>query len=406
MIELVLFLLVVFIFSLLSRRIEGTVVTPPMLFVFAGMLLGPQVLGWSQGSFQSGLMLVLGEIALALLLFTDAVHVGRHLPEAGPKLAGRLLGIGMPLTIALGTAIGALLLFKLTLLEAAIIATVLAPTDAALGHAVVSNQRVPQRIRRTLTVEAGLNDGLSVPFLTLFLVLAKAEQEVSPTLFFMKVAAQQIGLGALAGIVVGAAGGWLLHRASKRKWVSGTYAGLAALALAIMAYTLADLVHGNGFIAAFVGGFAMGRVSREVGEHVSEFAEEEGQLFNFVVFYVFGLIALTVLRALTWQMALYAVMSLTVIRMVPVAVALRKQGLSTSTSLFMGWFGPRGLASIVLGLIVVEEAPQVADKALMAPVVVATVLLSVLAHGITAAPLSEAFARKVNSLPANSPERG
>jgi NhaP-type Na+/H+ or K+/H+ antiporter len=188
--------------------------------------------------------------------------------------------------------------------------------------------------------------------------------------------------------------------------VSGTYAGLAALALAIMAYTLADLVHGNGFIAAFGGGLAMGRVSREVGEHVSEFAEEEGQLFNFVVFYVFGLIALTVLRALTWQMALYAVMSLTVIRMVPVAVALRKQGLSTSTSLFMGWFGPRGLASIVLGLIVVEEAPQVADKALMSPVLVATVLLSVLAHGITAAPLSEAFARKVNSLPANSPERG
>jgi NhaP-type Na+/H+ or K+/H+ antiporter len=406
MTELVLFLLVLFIFSLVSRRIEGTVVTPPMLFVFAGMLLGPEVLGFSQGSFHSKPMLVLGEIALALLLFTDAVHVGRHMPEVGPKLAGRLLGVGMPLTIVLGTAIGAFLLFKLTLLEAAIIATVLAPTDAALGHAVVSNERVPQRIRRALTVEAGLNDGLSVPFLTLFLVLAKAEQEVSPALFFMKVAAQQIGLGVLAGIVVGAAGGWLLHRASKRKWVSGTYVGLAALALAIMSYTLADLVHGNGFIAAFVGGLAMGHVSREVGEHVSEFAEKEGQLFNFVVFYVFGLIALTVLRALTWQMGLYAVMSLTVIRMVPVAVALRKQGLSTSTSLFMGWFGPRGLASIVLGLIVVEEAPQVVDKALMSPVLVATVLLSVLAHGITAAPLSEAFARKVNSLSANSPERG
>jgi NhaP-type Na+/H+ or K+/H+ antiporter len=406
MTDLVFFLLVVFIFSLLSRRIEGTVVTPPMLFVFAGMLLGPEVLGFSQGSFQSKPMLVLGEIALALLLFTDAVHVGRHLPEAGPKLAGRLLGIGMPLTIGLGTAIGALLLFKLTLLEAAIIATVLAPTDAALGHPVVSNERVPQRIRRALTVEAGLNDGLSVPFLTLFLVLAKAEQEVSPTLFFIKVAAQQIGLGALAGIVVGAAGGWLLDWASKRKWVSGTYAGLAALALAIMAYTLADLVRGNGFIAAFVGGFATGRVSREVGERVSEFAEEEGQLFNFVVFYVFGLIALTVLSGLTWQMALYAVMSLTVIRMVPVVIALRKQGLSTSTLFFMGWFGPRGLASIVLGLIVVEEAPQVADKASMAPVLVATVLLSVLCHGITAAPLSEAFASKVNSLSGNSPERG
>jgi sodium/hydrogen antiporter len=197
----------------------------------------------------------------------------------------------------------------------------------------------------------------------------------------------------------------LLHQATKRKWVSGAYAGLSCLALAIMAYTVADLVHGNGFIAAFVGGLATGRVSREVGERVSEFAEQEGQLFNFVVFYVFGLVALTVLRQLTWQMVLYAVLSLTVVRMLPVAVALRKQGLSKTTLLFMGWFGPRGLASIVLGLIVVEEAPQVADRAFMAPVFVVAVLLSVIAHGVTAAPLSEAFARRVKALPADSPER-
>ena len=405
MTELVLFLLVLFLFSLISRWMEGSIMTPPMFFVFAGMLLGPALLGLSRETFENKNMLLLGEIALALLLFSDAVHVGRHLAEAGPRLAGRLLGIGMPLTIVLGTAIGALLLLKLTLLEAAILATVLAPTDAALGHAVVNNERVPQRIRRALTVEAGLNDGLSVPFLTLFLVLAKAEQEVSPALYFIKVAAQQIGLGAFAGIVVGAAGGWLLHWAAKHTWLSKTYAGFGALALAIMAYAVADLVHGNGFIAAFVGGLATGRVSREVGEHVSEFAEEQGQLFNFVVFYVFGAVALTILKGLTWQMVLYAVLSLTVIRMVPVAIALRKQGLSRNTVLFMGWFGPRGLASIVLGLIVVEEASQVVDRAFMAPVLVATVLLSVLAHGITAAPFSEAFARRVDSLPADAAER-
>jgi NhaP-type Na+/H+ or K+/H+ antiporter len=332
--------------------------------------------------------------------------VGSHLTgKAKSTLATRLLGIGMPLTIALGTALGALLLFRLTLLEAAIVATVLAPTDAALGHAVVSNKRVPERIRRALTVEAGLNDGLSVPFLTLFLVLVKAEHEVSPGLFFLKVAAEQIGLGALSGIAVGAVGGWLLRKAVKRQWVSGTYAGLAALALALMAYALADLVHGNGFIAAFVGGLATGWMSKEVGEHVSEFAEQEGQLFNFAVFYVFGLVALTVLRELTWEVVFYAVMSLTIIRMLPVAAALRRQGLSRNTVLFMGWFGPRGLASIVLGLIVVEHAPEVADRAVMAPILIVTVLLSVLAHGITAAPLSEAFARKVGFLPADSPER-
>ena len=212
MIEVTLLLLVIFAFSLISRRMEGTVMTPPMLFVLAGMLVGPEVLGLARGSFESKTMLVIGEIALALLLFTDAVRVGRHLSEAGPRLAGRLLGIGMPLTIVLGAAIGAVLLLKLTLLEVAIVATVLAPTDAALGHAVVSNERVPLRIRRALTVEAGLNDGLSVPFLMLFLVLAKAEQEVAPVAFFIKVAFQQIGLGALAGIVVGGVGGWLLHQ--------------------------------------------------------------------------------------------------------------------------------------------------------------------------------------------------
>ena len=153
-------------------------------------------------------------------------------------------------------------------------------------------------------------------------------------------------------------------------------------------------MEGNGFIAAFVGGLATGRVAKEVGERVSEFAEEEGQLLNFAVFYVFGMVAITVLRGLTWQIALYAVLSLTLIRMLPVALALRKQGFSRDAVLFLGWFGPRGLASIVLGLIVVEEAPQVADRGLIQVVVVATVLLSVLAHGITAAPLSEAFARR------------
>jgi NhaP-type Na+/H+ or K+/H+ antiporter len=400
-IELTLLLVMIFAFSLFSRRMEGTVLTPPMLFVLAGMLVGPEVLGLARGNFESKTMLVVGEIALALLLFTDAVRVGRHLSEAGPRLAGRLLGIGMPLTIVLGAAIGAVLLLKLTLLEVAIVATVLAPTDAALGHAVVSNERVPLRIRRALTVEAGLNDGLSVPFLMLFLVLAKAEQEVAPFAFFVKVAFQQIGLGALAGIVAGGVGGWLLHQASTRKWLSGAYAGLGAMSLALIAYVFAGAMGGNGFIAAFVGGLATGRVAKEVGERVSEFAEEEGQLLNFAVFFVFGMVAITVLRGLTWQIALYAVLSLTIIRMAPVALALRKQGFSRDAVLFLGWFGPRGLASIVLGLIVVEEAPQVADRGIIQVVVIATVLLSVLAHGITAAPLSEAFARR--STPAVKP---
>jgi NhaP-type Na+/H+ or K+/H+ antiporter len=317
----------------------------------------------------------------------------------------RLLGIGMPLTIALGTFVATLVLTDLTFWEAAIVGTVLAPTDAALGQAVVNNPRVPIRIRQALNVEAGLNDGLSVPFLALFLTLAVAEEELQSASYWIRFALEQVGLGVLVGVGVGLAGGWLVSWASKREWMTESFERLVLLALAIIAWALADQIGGNGFIAAFVGGLVVGPTVERVGEQLLRFTEAEGQLLNLSVFFVFGVLVIGLIQPLSWQVALYALLSLSVIRMLPVAVSLAGTHLRSVSVLFMGWFGPRGLASIVLGLIVVSEAPLLAGREEIELVVALTVLFSVLLHGITAAPLSATYARRVEEMAADAPEK-
>jgi NhaP-type Na+/H+ or K+/H+ antiporter len=396
---------VIFVFGLVSRRLEGTVLTAPIVFVVAGVLLGPAVLELVEFGLDEHTVLLLGEIALAIVLFTDAARINFSALRQYQGLPLRLLGIGMPLTIALGTFVAALLLTDLTFWEAAIVGTVLAPTDAALGQSVVSNRRVPVRVRQSLNVEAGLNDGLSVPFLTLFLALAVARDELQPASYWMRFALEQVGLGVLVGVGVGLAGGWLVGRASLREWMTESFQRLSLLVLAIFAWALADQVGGNGFIAAFVGGLAAGPTVERVGERLMHFTEAEGQLLNLSVFFIFGVLVIGVIQPLSWEVALYVVLSLTVIRMLPVALSLIGTHLGGVSVLFMGWFGPRGLASIVLGLIVVEEAPLLAGRDEMMLVVALTVLLSVLLHGVTAAPLSAMYARRVDGMAAGAPEK-
>jgi sodium/hydrogen antiporter len=396
---------VIFMFGLVSRRLEGTVLTAPIVFVVAGALLGPAVLGLVEFRLDEHAVLLLGEIALAIVLFTDAASINFSALQQYQGLPLRLLGIGMPLTIALGTTTAALLLTDLTFWEAAIVGPVLAPTDAALGQAVVANRRVPVRVRQSLNVEAGLNDGLSVPFLTLFLALALANEELQPASFWIRFALEQVGLGILVGVGVGLAGGWLVGRASQREWMTESFQRLSLLVLAIVAWALADKVGGNGFIAAFVGGLAAGPTIERVGERLIRFTETEGQLLNLSVFFIFGVLVFRVIQPFSWEVALYVVLSLTVIRMLPVALSLIGTHLGGVSVLFMGWFGPRGLASIVLGLMVVEEAPLLAGRDEMVMVVALTVLLSVLLHGVTAAPLSAMYARRVEGMAAGAPEK-
>ena len=405
MTDLLVLAAVIFVFGLVSRRLEGTVLTAPIFFVVAGALLGPAVLGLVEFGLDEHTVLLLGEIALAIVLFTDAAGIDFSALQQYQGLPLRLLGVGMPLTIALGTTTAALLLTDLTFWEAAIVGTVLAPTDAALGQAVVANRRVPVRVRQSLNVEAGLNDGLSVPFLTLFLALALANEELQPASFWIRFALEQVGLGILVGVGVGLAGGWLVGRASQREWMTESFQRLSLLVLAIFAWALANQVGGNGFIAAFVGGLAAGPTIERVGERLIHFTEAEGQLLNLSVFFIFGVLVIRVIQPLSWEVALYVVLSLTVIRMLPVALSLIGTHLSGVSVLFMGWFGPRGLASIVLGLIVVVEAPLLAGRDEMMLVVALTVLLSVLLHGVTAAPLSAMYARKVEGMAAGAPEK-
>jgi sodium/hydrogen antiporter len=396
---------VMFVFGLVSRRLEGTVLTAPIVFVVAGALLGPAVLGLVEFGLDEHTVLLVGEIALAIVLFTDAARINLPALQRNQGLPLRLLGIGMPLTIALGTTTAALLLTDLTFWEAAIVGTVLAPTDAALGQAVVANRRVPVRVRQSLNVEAGLNDGLSVPFLTLFLALAVAKEELQPASFWIRFALEQVGLGVLVGVGVGLAGGWLVGRASQREWMTESFQRLSLLVLAIFAWALADQIGGNGFIAAFVGGLAAGPTIERVGERLLHFTEAQGQLLNLSVFFIFGVLVIGVIQPLSWEVALYVVLSLTVIRMLPVALSLIGTRLGGVSVLFMGWFGPRGLASIVLGLIVVEEAPLLTGRDEIVLVVALTVLLSVLLHGVTAAPLSAVYARRVEGMATYAPEK-
>jgi sodium/hydrogen antiporter len=404
-IDLAILAVVVFALGLVSRRLEGTVLTPPIVFVAAGFVFGPAVLGLVEFGFDGHTVLLVSEIALSLVLFTDAASINLSVLRQNEGLPLRLLGIGMPLTIALGTASAALLLTDLTFWEAAIVGTVLAPTDAALGQAVVSDQRVPVRVRQALNVEAGLNDGLSVLFLALFLTLAVAEEELQPASYWIRFALEQVGLGILVGVGVGLVGGWLVSWASKREWMTGSFRRLALLALAIIAWALADQIGGNGFIAAFVGGLAVGPTVERVGEQLIHFTEAEGQLLSLSVFFIFGVLVIGLIQPLSWKVAGYALLSLTVIRMLPVALSLMGTHLRGVSVLFMGWFGPRGLASIVLGLVVVAEAPLIAGRDEIGVVVALTVLLSVLLHGITAAPLSAVYVRRVEGMAASAPEK-
>jgi sodium/hydrogen antiporter len=403
-IDLTILAIVVFAFGLVSHRLEGTVLTPPMVFVAAGFVFGPAVLGLVEFDLDGHTVLLVSEIALSLVLFTDAASINLSVLRQNEGLPLRLLGIGMPLTIVLGTASAALLLTDLTIWEAAIVGTLLAPTDAALGQAVVSNPRVPVRVRQALNVEAGLNDGLSVPVLALFLTLAVAEEELQPASYWIRFAMEQVGLGILVGVGVGLVGGWLVSWASKREWMTGSFRRLALLALAIIAWALADQIGGNGFIAAFVGGLAVRPTVESVGEQLIRFTEAEGQLLNLSVFFIFGVLVIGLFQPLSWDLALYALLSLTVIRMLPVALSLLGTHLRGVSVLFMGWFGPRGLASIVLGLVVVREAPLLAGRDEIGVVVALTVLLSVLLHGVTAAPLSAVYVRRVEGMAASAPE--
>ncbi|MGV8895156.1 MAG: cation:proton antiporter [Rhodoglobus sp.] len=404
MTELLVIALVVFGFAMVSRKLALSPITAPMVFTAAGVLLGVAGGEFFHLDLESEAVTVLVEATLVLVLFTDAVRIDLRALRRQILLPARLLGIGLPLTIVLGTAAAALLFGNLTLVEAALIAAILAPTDAALGQAVVSDKRLPVRLRQGLNVESGLNDGIMVPVVTVFLAIAATETSAAGSTNWGVFAAQQVGFGILFGVLVGAPGAWALNHFARAGFVDGIYRQLATLAIAAAAYASAGVVGGNGFIAAFAAGLAFSYVARDECRNVQDFTEDEGELLGSITFLIFGaVLAAPVLGSLTWQIALYVVLSLTVVRMVPVLIALAWSRTQFETRLYIGWFGPRGLASILFALLVFDRlSGTVADTVFS--VAVWTILVSVFAHGATASPWTSRLARRLADAPASAPE--
>lgn len=382
-------------FGLISKRIQNTILTGPIIFVAFGVLVGPQVFGLADLSTELPFIKGLAEITLALVLFTDASRIDLRLLRREHDLPVRMLLIGLPLTILVGTFVALPLFPTLGIFGAAVLSAILAPTDAALGQAVVSNERIPVRIRQALNVESGLNDGIALPVILLLVSLAgvMGHAENKDTAYWIQFASLQIILGPIAGIVVGFFGGKLIEIAARAGWISGPFLRLSALGMALLAMTLAELIGGNGFIAAFTAGIAMGNFTDEICDSLYEFGEAEGQLLTMLTFIVFGAVMVpATMAAIDLQMILYAVLSLTLIRLIPVWISLRGSGLRSPSLLFLGWFGPRGLASILFVLLVLEDS-GIEGSDIIVNTVVMTVLLSVVLHGITAYPASVWYGR-------------
>ena len=376
-----------------SRRLSGSAVTPAMLFVVFGLLAGSQALEGIDVAGTSSAVRALAEATLALVLFCDAsrIKLGHLRREAG--VPARLLGIGLPLTIALGAVAAAAVFDVLTVGEALIPGVILAPTDAALGQSVVSEPRVPEPIRQGLNVESGLNDGICVPLLFAAVAVADVESEISGGRSAGTLLLEELGYGLLGGVAAGLLIAAIVAVAGRRDLIAGSWNQVIPAAGAALAYGTASALHGSGFIAAFVAGAVFRLALGRDPASLNRLSDEVGAVLNGITFILFGAVLLgPALADLTWSLALYAVLSLTLVRMIPVAVATWRSHARLPTVAFLGWFGPRGLASIVFAVIVIEES-GLPHEHLLVLAVYATVGLSVLAHGLTAAPLADRYAR-------------
>lgn len=375
-----------------SRLLTGTPVTPAMVFTGVGLIAGPLVLDDIDPSTSGSAVRSLAEATLALVLFSDAARIDLRKLRLERMIPVRLLGIGLPLTIVAGALAAAAILPALTVTEALVLAIILAPTDAALGQAVVTNPRVPERIRQGLNVESGLNDGICVPLLLIVLAAAEVESNTQGSGHAVRIVVEEIGYGLLAGVGVGALVAAVIVYAGRRKLIARGWLQTVTVAGAFLAYGVAAALGGSGFIAAFVAGMTFGHLVRRDTQPLTVFTEDLGQLLNGVTFIIFGAVLLgPVLQDPNGDAVLYGVLSLTVVRMVPVALSLIGAKARWPTVAFLGWFGPRGLASIVFAVIVVEDShlPQVST---ILAATYTTIGLSILLHGLTAAPFADRYA--------------
>lgn len=392
--ELAILALFIFFYSLVAGRLERMATSGPIIFVVVGFLIGPLGLGWFSGDVSNTGLRVLADLTLALILFIDAANADLLTLRRQLRIPSRMLMFGLPGVIFLGFVLAALMFDGLSLFEAAILGTMCAATDAALGKAVITNKAVPARIREGLNFESGLNDGLCVPILFVFIALAEGSGiEGGSTALALRLVAQELGIGLAVGLGITAVGTFLLRWCWTRGWVTEIWMQVTVVGLAIACFSVAQSLHGSGYIAAFTGGILFGHTAKDATHKLVLAAEGNSETLALVTWLLFGVAVIgQSFHQFTWEIVVYALLSLTVIRIVPIFLSLAGTGESTHSRLFLGWFGPRGLASIVFAIIVINK--DLPGSKFMAMVVVCTVFFSLIAHGISANPLAKKLGRK------------
>ncbi|WP_309384729.1 cation:proton antiporter [Cerasicoccus frondis] len=380
-------------YGLISRKASTWPISGPMLFAAAGLLASPLALDLFDLEMSSEIVTLVAEITLIVILFCDASTLNLGALKKEYRIPARLLGIGLPLTMALGAVIAYFMFPSQGVWLAAILAFILSPTDAALGQAVVTNKAVPQKIRDSIGVESGLNDGIALPAIMACMAAVAATGESLDLSYWLSFATKQVLFGPVVGAAIGFVGGWLIEFADRKGWADAIFERLGSIALAIICYSLAELLGGNGFIAAFFGGLFLGARAPKIRERMQEFGEAEAQQLSLLVFLIFGVSMVPAsVEYWSWTALIYAILSLTIIRLLPVLISLIGTGMDWSTKLFIGWFGPRGIASVLYLLIFIEELGH-EDYREMLAVIVLTVLLSIVLHGISAVPLVKRYSR-------------
>jgi NhaP-type Na+/H+ or K+/H+ antiporter len=376
------------LYVLLARRLRCSIISGPMLFTAVGFALVATGLIESPTGDVAEPIKVEIELTLALVLFSDAMSTNVRSWRDDGVLPARLLLIAMPLVVLSGTVVAMPILADLDLVGAALVATMLAPTDATLGKPVVADARVPVRIRESLDIESGLNDGLALPLLLFFIAIAEAEEGAN----LFNLLLQSIGIALVVGVVAAWGFARLVTFSSERGWMSPIGRQIGVVALAVFAFALTEELGASGFIATFVGGLVFGRLVLEVHPDIGGFSEDVAELGTMVAYLVFGgMILEFFVDQFTWAILVYAVLSLTVVRMLPVAVSMIGTPLRVPTLLYLGWFGPRGLASLVFAAIVIQDS-EVTETDPIISVVVLTVGLSIVVHGVSAYPGASAYA--------------
>lgn len=372
-----------FLYCIVAGRLEKSPISGAALFILFGIVIGPIGLDWIELALENTDIRILVDLTLALILYSDAAKTDKRSLQLSSSLAARMLLIAMPMVIFMGWIVGYLLFDQFSWIQLAILATMLCATDAALGKAVVTDKRVPVKVRTSLNVESGLNDGLSVPFLLLFITMANQAESLEPFSLSLKLVFEEIGIGTIVGVCLSSAGIWLANKAWLKGWMPKLWQHISIVMLALLCFSVAQELHGSGYIAAYVGGLTFRFLATRQAHVLVNDTEGTGETLAMMTWIVFGAVVIpVVLPDITTQTIVYGVASLTIVRMLPIIASLAGTGLELKDKLFMAWFGPRGLASIAFMIIVINQ--ELPNGEQLAAIVTCTVLMSALLHGLSA----------------------